>query len=506
MKELISEHFNVDTGGTSGHEPCGPPIPGQKMYFAGPGRCSIASADMYYLAYDGELHRARKGMQIPMECDDVMCPVPMRPDCYMSPEICKEDEWCWIHQHEKWGPWAMAPTPDNTFGHTPEPDYCSSYMPVYEKAVEKAMAQNQHWRVTQLNASRQLQCPESAQLWGNSAWRPIRGQCLPYRQAQQSCFQPQELPKLLEPRYKLDIKGFPMERPLACAPNLICTAPDFYVLPSTCIQKRPKDICYYGPWWDSSDCPRAKTKNPGLTYDLTVDAMISAAMLYPGEIASQGSCAYWDRTTKLGQSVLQVREQVYQIAVDLWPLHVLKVPPPSLEALSRLLPDPFEYLVKQRGMTPEEASQKCPQRAQRKASRVARLLAKASVLASQPNKVWSLVHFLTFNILEVQVQIYKKGLASQAMASLLAQNFWCNDCRSFFQVGVIEKFGLPPLGSAIDIAHWWWHGHNTASEHVATTRAGHPWIHQLDALPEYQNPFYMSWHDAYEMWHVDGWL
>ena len=171
-----------------------------------------------------------------------------------------------------------------------------------------------------------------------------------------------------------------------------------------------------------------------------------------------------------------------------------------------MLPDPFEYLVKERGMSPQEASQQCPKRAELKASRVARLLAKADVLAAQPNKVWSLVHFLTFNLLEVQIQIQQKGLASQAMASLLAQNFWCNDCRSFFQVGVIEHFGLPPLGSAIDIARWWWHAHNVASEHVATTRAGHPWIHQLDALKEYQNPFYMNWHDAYEMWHVDGWL
>ena len=285
VKELISEHFGVDSGGP---QPCGPPIPGQKMYFAGPGRCSIASADMDYLAHDGMLRRAVKGWQIAMNCDDVMCPIPMRPDCYMSPDICADNEWCWIHQHEKWGPWAMAPMPDNTYGHTPEPDYCSHYMPVYQKAVNEAMAQNDILRVKELNASRLLQCPDSAHIFGNSAWRPIRGQCVPYRQEQQSCFQPQELPKHLEPRYKLDIKGFPMERPLACAPNLICTAPDFYVLPSTCIQKRPKDICFYGPWWDSSDCPREKTKKAGLTYELVVDAMISAAMLYPAKSPLKG--------------------------------------------------------------------------------------------------------------------------------------------------------------------------------------------------------------------------
>ena len=496
VKELMAERFGVK----GVDEPCGPPIEGQKMYFAGPGRCSIASADMDYLAHDGTLQRAVKGKQIAMNCDDVMCPVPMVSDCYMSPEICQEDEWCWIEQHEKWGPWAMAPMPNGTYGHTPEPDYCSHYMPAYEKALAEAMAQNEKERVKELNASRQLLCPKTSQVFDN-AWRPIRGQCVSYRKEQQSCFQAQELPRHLEPRYKLDPKGFPMERPLACAPNLACTAPNFNVLPSTCVQKRPKDICYYGPWWDSSDCPRAKTRAPGLSYNLTVDAMISAAMLYPSEIASQGSCAYWDRTTSVGRSVLLVRQQVYRIASELWPSHVLKASPPSLETLSRLLPDPFEYLVKVRGMTREKASEMCPKLAQLKSSRVAKLLAEAQVLASQPNKVWSLVHFLTFNLLEVQ--IHQKGLASQALASLLAQNFWCNDCRSFFQVGVIEQFGLPPLGSGIEIARWWHHAHNVASEHVATTRAGHPWIHQLDALKEYQNPFYMTWQDAYEMWRAD---
>jgi len=40
---------------------------------------------------------------------------------------------------------------------------------------------------------------------------------------------------------------------------------------------------------------------PGLTYDLVVQAMISAAMLYPGEIAWTGncSCSAWRFTPPL---------------------------------------------------------------------------------------------------------------------------------------------------------------------------------------------------------------
>lgn len=499
-RALVYEHY----AGPKGGSPCGPPIKDQKMYFAGPGRCSIASANMVYLAHDGTIKHARKGEIIEMNCDDVYCPIPVIADCYMSPDICSKNEWCWVRQHEKWGAWAMGPLPNGTFGHTPAMEYCKEFIPAYEEALKIAQQENDLPKIIQLNRSLEILCPSSSQTFSN-AWRPIRGQCVPFRQEQQSCFQQQDLSPAftgsLAPRYMLDNKGAPMERPLACAPDLTCTAPNFNVLPSTCVQKRPRDICYYGPWWDSSDCPRQKMMmRPGLNYNLTVDAMISAAMLYPGEIASMGSCTYWDRTTTLGKSVLRVREQVYKIAVDLWPYQLLK-PPPSLEELSEMLPDPFWYLVHVKNMSPEEASRRCPIYADDKKSKVSQLLAEASILSAQPNKVWSLVHFFTFNLIDLQIT-QEKGLASQALATLLAQNFWCNDCRSFFEVGVIEQFGLPPLGTGMDIAKWWHHAHNTASEHVATTRAGHPWIHQLDALPSYQNPFYMTWEDAYHMWHV----
>jgi len=42
---------------------------------------------------------------------------------------------------------------------------------------------------------------------------------------------------------------------------------------------------------------------------------------------------YWDRTTEIGKSVLRVREQIYKIAVELWPWVVLKRGPRSLEEL-----------------------------------------------------------------------------------------------------------------------------------------------------------------------------
>lgn len=50
-----------------GNSNCPPKIPGQKMYFAGPDACSIASANMMYLAHDGHIKRAVKGEIIEMK-------------------------------------------------------------------------------------------------------------------------------------------------------------------------------------------------------------------------------------------------------------------------------------------------------------------------------------------------------------------------------------------------------------------------------------------------------
>ena len=136
---LVAQHMKRDS--------CRTKIPGQKMYFAGPGRCSIASADMQYLAHDKKMKRAKKGDIIEMNCDDVFCPIPVIADCYMSPGICAKDEWCWVRQHEKWGAWAMGPLPNGTYGHTPAMDYCATYVPAYWKALAKAQAQDQQWKI-----------------------------------------------------------------------------------------------------------------------------------------------------------------------------------------------------------------------------------------------------------------------------------------------------------------------------------------------------------------------
>merc|ERR1712170_302896 len=96
-----------------------------------------------------------------------------------------------------------------------------------------------------------------------------------------------------------------------------------------------------------------------------------------------------------------------------------------------------------------------------------------------PNLIWSLIHFMMRNQRAPMPQ--KAVDASQALATHLSENFWCNDCRGFFTIGVLSAYGLPPDAPNGEAhARYWNLGHNVASEHVATTRGGHPWIVSFD--------------------------
>eukprot|EP00879_Flechtneria_rotunda_P016272 GHRR01017025.1.p1 GENE.GHRR01017025.1~~GHRR01017025.1.p1 ORF type:complete len:343 (+),score=87.96 GHRR01017025.1:947-1975(+) len=55
----------------------------------------------------------------------------------------------------------------------------------------------------------------------------------------------------LWPHYVVDDDGRPPVRPQLCAPGLACTG-DLEPTPNTCVKVRPPNVCYQGPWWDSS--------------------------------------------------------------------------------------------------------------------------------------------------------------------------------------------------------------------------------------------------------------
>jgi hypothetical protein len=258
------------------------------------------------------------------------------------------------------------------------------------------------------------------------------------------------------------------------------------------VNQRPMDTCFGGPWWDSTQCPRTDTNAPkgGLSQKLAIEALQRFMLLYPGEVASAGDCAFWDRKSKLGASVLDTQRKSYNIAATLWPVHLFGAIP-SFDEVMKLIGNPNLL-----GSTTQ-----CLEQSQNKESDIAQGLALAGAFSSQPNQIWSLVHFLMHN--QKNSMTSKQVAASRALAGHLSENFWCDDCRGFFTVGIIGRYGLPPQSSdPEDHARYWWYGHNVASEHVATTRGGHPWIHQLGAgdVAKYQNPYFMTWKDATEQW------
>jgi hypothetical protein len=476
-------------GDGDGDVQCGTPDDSQPMWFT-QGGCSLASQDITYVDTTGNItviRTAAKGDLIKLTCDDVYCPIPARLDCYEQPGICSSDEWCMIDIHERWGPWAMARD-----GSTPQWEYCFSAADFVANSTDEALI-----------ASYNADCVASTvgdygiKLGPKTeAWKPIRGRCVAFRKVEESCIgNPLEFGPF-EPDFGLNYareeNGWPFPRPLVCGPGLTCTGAEFEVRPSTCVVQRPQNTCFYGPWWDSTQCPRTESGAPegGLTMNQTVEALRRAILIYPGEIASPGECAYWNRTSNVGVSVLATQQRVYNIAAALWPTQLFD-PIPSFDELMQLIPDPNIY------GSPAD----CVAQADIPGSDINKALASAATLSSQPNQVWSLVHFLMHN--QQAPLTPKRVAASRALAGHLSESFWCDDCRGFFSVGVIEVYGLPPLSSdPEDHARWWWYGHNVASEHVASTRGGHPWIHELgeQGVASFQNPFFMTWRDAVDMW------
>lgn len=199
-------------------------------------------------------------------------------------------------------------------------------------------------------------------------------------------------------------------------------------------------------------------------------------------------------------------KQLYQIVGLLWPYRILP-PPPSYDELMAMLPNPYTC----DGVTTAEICENMSQEsADPKPNCVHQKLADAASLQWQPCKTWSLVHFFMHNLPDPVPE--EVANAAQALAAFLGQRFVCDDCRGFFQEGVIKPYGLPPNSAkGSDIAHWYWYGHNVASEHVATTRGTHPWLTQIGTqntikVPakwptwRMQNPWFMPWNTSVHQW------
>ena len=485
--------------------------------------CSLASRDLTYVYVDEDenphVHTVKKGEPVKMHCDNWECPIPPVPNCYLDRDVCDNaTEWCMVETHEKWGQWAMGQN-----GATPEfgvEERCGQhYDDLINKSAEELNLDAS--KVDELRSSRNAICNSTRvgvtagmQLTddlvnssGYRTWMPSRGKCVKYRQEGQSCIQTQSRTGSFKGTFIRRASvvggkfagGGSMDRPLACAPGLVCTGPDFEVMPSTCVKERPANLCYAGPWWDSSRCPRTQVEwydtQAGMNRSWAIEALRSSLILYPGEVDHASSCTFWQ-----SPHVAAARDSMYEIIGALWPSHLLG-PYPSKKAVEDNL-----WKVGDINLL-ELTTEYCHQESDnddKKHSPVSKALATAGKWASRPNLLWSLIHFVMHNQPAPMPRMAVE--ASQALATHLSENFWCNDCRGFFTIGILSAYGMPPdVADGEAHARYWNLGHNVASEHVATTRGGHPWIVSFDEANAtgVGNPFYVPYETSVKMWRVD---
>jgi hypothetical protein len=329
----------------------------------------------------------------------------------------------------------------------------------------------------------------------DEVWKPVRGRCTAFRREQESCIDNplSYSDPILNSDFYRNPDGKVFVRPLICDPaqNLVCTGKDFEVAPNTCVRKRERGVCYGGPWWDSTGCPRMQPVAPasGLTRNQLMLAVATAFTLNAGEISWAAQCKYWDVSTPGGQSTQRIRERVYAVTRALWPVNLLG-PVPTQAAIHRLLPN-----VMSRG------AQYCYDNENVPGSIIAKQLAELGMIASRPNQIWSWVHFLTFNL--PNPVSFAQLEASRAIVNILLDAFWCDDCRGFFYGGIVAVYGnVPETTDPMKIAAYFNLAHNVASEHVASIRGAHPWIFQFGepAVAKYQNPYFMTFDDALKTW------
>lgn len=244
---------------------CGDESSGQLMWFT-ENQCSIATINMTYLDPNNNIRGAKKGEIIAMACDSVLCPVPAVPDCYNAPDDvpCAADEWCMLNHQELWD------TAAGLGGHTSlsQMEFCTDFNFISVEAYHEHL----------LSAGETKLTPEQTTALFNSgveicggydgfshgwaikdvvnAWRASRGRCVKYRQEHQSCIPEfaQTLPGAEEAMVPKMEDGSQYHRPLLCDKHkeLVCTGTSFEVSPSACVKERPADVCFQGPWWDST--------------------------------------------------------------------------------------------------------------------------------------------------------------------------------------------------------------------------------------------------------------
>lgn len=418
------------------------------------------------------LQQAVQGNLIDLTCAGAVCPSPPVPNCYFDASVCSDDEWCMLDTQALWGPFGMG-----TGGWSPGSNGKGGFQ------CDTAQAAGMTWWWTTV-------CSQNAS-WG--PWESMRGRCVRYREEQQSCQEDIQVDhSIFGPQYATRPDGRPFERAMRCRPDLVCTG-DVEPTPHTCVKRRPADVCYSGPWWNSTWCKvgggAGGEYKRGLPQPVLEEAAQALLLQLPQEHMQATQETFW--YSAQGNRSREIIENIVEI---LWP-----------EAYRENTSFPLSY------PDPRQTGPAYTAAWNATASSVSSLIA-------QTPRVWSTVHMLVANTKKSMDQVQVE--ASQSLALWLSQNFICPHCRGHWRTGVLDVIGLPPSSpNRIDHIKWWWRAHNMVSEHTASTRGGDSWVYP--ALPgdqfaetigrganntkllNCQNPFFLPWDDAIKMWSID---
>ena len=437
---------------------------------------SVAGDTFQYLpsgsaASPANLKQAEKGKLIDLGCASVICPAPPVKDCYFDPTVCDpEKEWCMIDTEVLWGPFAMGNN-----GRSPGSSGKGGFQ------CSTALEANMTWwwdTVCSRNAS-----------WG--PWESMRGRCVPYRNEQESCeIEVQINHEKFGPNYAVRPNGKLFNRPRRCRPDLVCTG-DVEPQPHTCVKRRPKNVCYQGPWWNSTWCKvgggAGGEYEAGLPQSVLEDAATGLILQLPQESLVPTNANFW-----YSAEGNRSRQIIMNIVETLWP-----------ETYRNTTTFPLSYPDPRTTGPPYTAAWN------ETASQVSNLL-------PQTPRVWSTVHMIITNTLKTMDQ--SQVQASQALALWLSQNFNCPHCRGFWRADVLDVIGIPPSSSdREEHIKWWYIAHNMVSEHTASTRGGDPWVYPALSTAQFeeyygaslnpqllhcQNPFFLPFEDAVSMWKI----
>jgi hypothetical protein len=547
-------------------------------------QCRVASADYTYLLarnlsepLNFEEVQARAGDVVlgGPGGDSTFAPALLVPNCYYGLG-CEEGEFCMVDVQVPQMPWSQGPG-----GATPNEEFCGD-----EANIERAQGGGEGLKTYELfcgdmppDPSFQYDVVDYAYNPAND--QPIYSKCVPYKKLHQPCEPILEYSSGFGPMWDYRAEDTPWsfdvysqsfvcapglkcssesaDMPHSCIPEaadegtyfetdvtvirkehescdgdtyvcedgLVCTPSEYYVLPNTCVVPREKDICFFGPWWNSNVCPRLEeleegeetgVESPGLTWEQSLEAMKRFVVLFASDLMSSGDAGFWcpeqtaDTLPNFPEQLRESREIVYNIIRALFPMELFpgKQLPTMEEILLSVITDEFYAITDncQRNVNEILDSGSV------EGSLLASILAKAAQMSGQPNQIWSLIHFMTFNLEEKITE--EQVTASQALSTYLSQQFWCTDCRALYTRIVDVVSGPPAVATGAAHADFWWLAHNLASEHVATTTGGHPFTYNVNSqlvipgsgrysgqeVRALQNHFFMPYETAQQMWQV----